>query len=225
MSTLTPARRRGTTAFAILLGVVLPVLAILPSGAALAADDPADPSFWYDTAPDGSPRIKVYFYWTTRCEHCRAARPFMEDLPNRLPHVELISRPTEGSATNSRMQYATASALGVDPVSVPAIFFCGEAQIGYDSASGVGAALIQRIEACRSRLVADPSLLTKPVAVVPKDQRKSSGSSGGSIAAIAIGVLFVGLIVAGVVLSRKSAAARDRAIAAKKGDRPKHRKR
>jgi hypothetical protein len=214
-------RRVGVQAFAALL---LAVLALMPVQIALAADDPADPAFWYSTAPDGSPRIKVYFYWTTRCEHCRAARPFMEELPNKLSFVDLVSRPTDGSATNARSQYATARALGADPVAVPAMFFCGEAQIGYDSSSGVGADLVRRLEACRSRLAADPALLTKPMAVVPEDQRGTSGG-GGSVAAIVIGALFVAMILAGIVLSRKSAAAKERAIAAKKGDKPKRRKR
>jgi hypothetical protein len=210
--------------FRALAALLLAVLAFVPVQGALAADDPADQAFWYSTGADGSPRIKVYFYWTTRCEHCRAARPFLEDLPNRLPFVDLVSRPTDGSATNARSQYATARALGADPVAVPAIFFCGEAQIGYDSASGVGADLVRRLEACRSRLAADPALLTKPVAVVPEDQRATSGS-GGSGAAIVIGALFVAMILAGIVLSRKSATAKERAIAAKKGDKPKRRKR
>jgi thiol-disulfide isomerase/thioredoxin len=198
--------------------------AFLSPGTAAAADDPADAAFWYSTAPDGSPRIKVYFYWTSRCEHCRAARPFMEELPQKQPFVDLISRPTEGSATNARLQYMTATALGADPVAVPAIFFCGEAQIGYDTAAGVGAALVQRLEACRSRLVADPSLLTRPLPVIPKERRAQSGSGGGSVAAIVIGALFVALVLAGIVLSRKTAAAKERAIAAKKGDKGKRRK-
>jgi hypothetical protein len=222
MTNYPSGRRVGPRAFAALL---LAVLAFIPVQRALAADDPADPAFWYSAAPDGSPRIKVYFYWTTRCEHCRAARPFMEDLPNRLPFIDLVSRPTDGSATNARSQYATARALGADPVAVPAILFCGEAQIGYDSASGVGADLVRRLEACRSRLAADPALLTKPVEVVPEDRRGTSGSGGGSVAAIVIGALFVAMILAGIVLSRKSAAAKERAIAAKKGDKPKRRKR
>lgn len=215
------ARRPG---FRIPAALLLAAFAFLPVQAALAAADPADPAFWYSTGADGSPRVKVYFYWTTRCEHCRAARPFMEDLPNRLPFVDLVSRPTDGSAANGRSQYATARALGADPVAVPAIFFCGEAQIGYDSASGVGADLVRRLEACRSRLAANPALLTTPVDVVPEDQRGTSGSGGGSVVAIVIGALFVAMILAGIVLSRKSAAAKERAIAAKRGDKGRRRK-
>lgn len=228
MTTPIHARRRLRVGFPLrgLLALALAILATaLPFEAAVAADDPADAAFWYSTAPDGSPRIKVYFYWTTRCEHCRAARPFMEELPAKLPFVDLVNRPTEGSATNARLQYMTATALGADPVAVPAIFFCGEAQIGYDSAAGVGADLVRRLEACRARLAADPSLLTKPLPVIPKERRAKSGESGGSIAAIVIGALFVAMILAGIVLSRKSAAAKERAIAAKKGEKPKRRKR
>ena len=69
MTNYAPDRLVGFRALAALL---LAVLAFVPVQGALAADDPADPAFWYSTGADGSPRIKVYFYWTTRCEHCRA---------------------------------------------------------------------------------------------------------------------------------------------------------
>jgi glutaredoxin len=186
--------------------------------------DPANPAFWYSTGADGAPRIKVHFFWTSRCEHCRAARPFMEDLPARLPYVDLVSRPTDGSASNARLQYSTALALAADPVSVPAIFFCGQAQIGYDSASSTGASIVQRLEECRARLAADPSLLTKPVSVVPAAQRESSADRTGTYVAAGVGIAFVGLIVAGVVLSRRAAAQRERARTAKQGERRRRRR-
>ncbi len=196
----------GLLAAALLLAFVAPARADV--------DDLASPSYWYGRAADGSPTVKVYFYWTQQCEHCRAARPFLEALPSKLPYVELVSRPTDGSASNARLQYATARALGADTVSVPAIFFCGEAQIGYDTPSGVGASLVRRIEACRSRLAADPTLLTKPVAVLAEDLRGDADGGGGVLAAVIVAA-FLGLIAVGVVLSRKAAAERARATAAK----------
>lgn len=187
--------------------------------------DAADPAFWYGRAADGSPTIKVHFFWTNRCANCRAAKPFMEALPERLPFVELVSRPTEGSPSNARLQYATATALGADPTSVPAIFFCGEAQIGYDDARGAGASLVRRLEACRARLAADPSLLTKPVPVIPKEQRASADGGAGTVVAIVIAAAFVGLVVLGVVLSRRAAAAKARQAAARHGERSRRKKR
>lgn len=179
--------------------------------------DAADPAFWYATAPDGSPRIRVHFFWTKTCPHCQAAKPFMEALPARLPYVELASHPTDGDAGNARLQYATASALGADPTSVPAIFFCGESQIGYDDATTTGALLVQRLEQCLARLAADPSLLTKPVAVLAPASRGSPGA--GSFVAIAIGAAFLGLVAAGVVLSKRAAAAKARSEAARREQR------
>lgn len=190
----------------------------LAAAPAQAASDPADPAFWYGRAADGSPRIKVYFFWTSRCPNCRAARPFLEDLPSRLPFVELVSRPTEGSAANARLQYSTAKALGADPTSVPAIFFCGEAQIGFDEATGVGASLVRRIEACRARLAADPGLLTAPVKVIPRDQRSDADNGGGIFAAVLLAA-FMAMIVVGVVLSRRAAAAKEHRSAGKHGER------
>lgn len=198
----------------LLLGAALP---------ASAAPEAADPAFWYATAPDGSARIKLHFFWTTRCPHCQTAKPFMDELPARLPYVDLVSHPTDGDASAARLQYATASALGADPTSVPAIFFCGESQIGYDSAATTGAALVQRLDACRARLAADPALLTKPIAVIAPELRGSSGSGSGI--ALAIGAAFVALIVVGIVLAKKSAAAKARADEARRAQRPDGRKR
>jgi hypothetical protein len=166
----------------------------------------------------------VHFFWTSRCEHCRAARPFMEDLPARLPFVDLVSRPTDGSASNARLQYSTAQALGADPVAVPAIFFCGQAQIGYDSAATTGASIVQRLEECRQRLAAEPALLTQPVPVVPPERRAAAVDRTGTYVALAIGAVFVGLIVAGVVLARRAAAQRERTRAAKQGERRRRRR-
>ncbi|MCZ8131036.1 MAG: hypothetical protein O9284_06995 [Steroidobacteraceae bacterium] len=213
-------------ALAALLCVAL--VAALPATAVAQATDPADPSFWYGRAADGSPTIKVYFFWTSRCQHCRAAKPFLEGLPEKFPYVELLSRPTEGSASNARLYASTARALGADPTSVPGILFCGEAQIGFDDAAGVGASIVQRLASCRARLQADPSLLTKPVKVLTVEQRASSGGGPGRTVAIVIGVLFVGLVVAGIVLSKRAAAAKaralERAAAARGGERRKKRR-
>lgn len=192
-------------------------LALAWSSPARAAPEAADPAFWYATAPDGTPRIKLHFFWTNRCPHCQAAKPFIEDLPTRLPYVDVVSHPTDGDASNARLQYATARALGADPTSVPAIFFCGESQIGYDTAATTGAALVQRLDACRARLAADPSLLTKPVAVI--EPAASAGAGPGTWVALAIGGVFLGLLALGVVLAKKSAAAKARADGARRAQR------
>lgn len=206
--------RSGVVAAALLAALALVACVAIP---AIARANAADPAFWYSTAPDGSPRIRLHFFWTKTCPHCQAAKPFMEALPSRLPYVELVSHPTDGDAGNARLQYATASALGADPVSVPAIFFCGESQIGYDDASTTGTALVQRLEQCRARLAADSALLTKPVPVLATSARANSGA--GSYVAIAIGVAFLALVAAGVVLSRRAAAAKARDEAARREQR------
>jgi glutaredoxin len=188
-------------AFALALASAPPVAA----AAQPEATSPADPLFWYSRAPDGTPRIRVHFFWTSRCPNCQAAKPFMEDLPRKLPYVELVSHPTDGSATNRRLQYVTAKSLGADPTSVPAIFFCGESQIGYDDAQGIGASLVRRIDACRTRLAQNPALLTTPVRTIPKEQWGES--SGGSTVAIVLGLAFLGTLALAWVMARKSAAA------------------
>lgn len=209
--------QRHTRPTVALLHLALLGLALALSSPARAAADAADPAFWYATAADGTPRIRLHFFWTNRCPHCQAAKPFIEELPTRLPYVDVVSHPTDGDASNARLQYATARALGADPTSVPAIFFCGEAQIGYDTAATTGAALVQRLDACRTRLAADPSLLTKPVAVIAPEP--GTGAGRGTWVALVIGGVFLGLVALGIVLANKSAGAKARADAARRAPR------
>lgn len=127
--------------------------------AAPTAAESAQPAFWYGTAADGTPSVKLYFFWTPTCPHCRAAQPFVADLRARLPWLEIVSLPVKDNPTNARLYYETAQRLGVEAMSVPGFLFCRKVEIGYDTAETTGAYLERELRQCRDRIVADPSAM------------------------------------------------------------------
>lgn len=142
------------------LAVTLPGFAAAPTVAPPTASDAAQPAFWYGTAPDGSPTVKLYFFWTPTCPHCRAAQPFVAGLRERLPWVEIVSRPVKDDPASARLYFLTARSLGVEATSVPGFLFCRSVEIGYDTAATTGEELVRKLRACRERILADPSAMT-----------------------------------------------------------------
>ena len=72
------------------------VLALGAAGAG-AAEGPRDDAFWYGTAADGSPTVRLHFFWSATCPHCQVAKPFVDSLPERYPWLELRSHEISGS--------------------------------------------------------------------------------------------------------------------------------
>jgi len=102
----------------------------------------------------GAAPVDLYFFWSARCPHCLEARPFLLALPERLPWVRLHDLELTGSRENIGRYVAMASALGERASAVPAFLFCGEMQVGWASAASTGAFLVERLEACRERVLA-----------------------------------------------------------------------
>ncbi len=136
---------------------VLLLLMVSFAGFAQAASPgPDDDAFWYGTAPDGTPSIKIYFFWTPTCPHCQASQPFIRALPDKYPWIELLSYPVKDNKANSQFYFDTAAALGKEALSVPGFLFCRQVEIGYDTEATTGAYLLEQLQACRERLLANP---------------------------------------------------------------------
>ncbi len=133
-------------AFARLLLVLLAVAA----GSAGAAEGPRDDGFWYGRAADGTPTVRLYFFWSASCPHCQVARPFIEALPERLPWLELRSQEISRSREAVNLYIETARAVGGDARSVPGFLFCRQIEVGYHNAETTGAELVRRLEACHA---------------------------------------------------------------------------
>lgn len=124
--------------FVFLLCLFLPAL--------VQAEEP-----WVTTGPDGQPEVNLYFFWALTCPHCIQAHPAIAAIPQARPWVKLHALELTRHPENARLYQAMAEKLGDGAASVPALLFCGEIQVGWDSDDTTGEMIRQGLDACRAR--------------------------------------------------------------------------
>ena len=133
------------------------IVLLAGTGVAGAAPDPKSDDFWFGTAADGTPVVRLYYFYSPSCPHCQAAAPFIDELAARWPWLEVQKYSVKDDRKNSRFYYETALSLGTKALSVPGFIFCRQVLIGYDTAETTGAEIAGALEACRERRLAQGS--------------------------------------------------------------------
>lgn len=123
-----PIRRRFRLAAS---GACLRLICVLvlatASSLLTAAASPSSPSSstasfpWIEANAAGERQVHLYFFWTSTCTHCQAARPFVEALPARHPWLVLHSRNLTTDPNAADAYVAMAESLGQEASSVPAL--------------------------------------------------------------------------------------------------------
>lgn len=113
------------------------------------ADEP-----WLKPGADGQPQVQLYFFWALTCPHCTEAHLHVEAIAKARPWVALHALELSRNAENVRFYETMAGQLGETAVSVPALLFCGEMHVGWESDATTGALLRQRLDDCRARALA-----------------------------------------------------------------------
>ena len=103
---------------------------------------------WTDNDAAGERRVHLYFFWTSTCPHCQAARPFVEALPTRHRWLLLHSRNLSTDSEAATDYVALAESLGEEASSVPAFLFCGRMEVGFDRPETSGRALEEALQSC-----------------------------------------------------------------------------
>ncbi len=148
--------------------LVIVMLLAMSLGATAGRAFEAGGGLWHSRDAEGGDRIKLYFFHSETCPHCARAEPFIRDLAERHPWVEVDSREVTGSAANLEFFGLLAARVGETIRGVPAFFVCGEMIVGFDSAAGIGRAIEDQLVDCHTRLVAGAS---RPSAEPPPDAR------------------------------------------------------
>ena len=130
-----------------LVALVAAVAALSLVVPAVAQEDP------WSHVEDGEVVVDFYFVWSETCPHCQEAKPFIEELPERYPWLELHSLSTSSEASIEQA-LGLADVVGEDITGVPAFFLCDQLYVGYDDAEGRGAFLESRLVSCHDQLVA-----------------------------------------------------------------------
>ncbi len=125
------------------LGLVLMALWLISLPLSTGAADVASTEHTESVVP-------LYFFWTASCPHCKQARPFVAQLAEEYPWLELRSYSLNADPEHVRRYQQMAAKLGQQARSVPAFFVCDQLIVGFDHAEGIGAQLRQALLDCRT---------------------------------------------------------------------------
>jgi thiol-disulfide isomerase/thioredoxin len=84
-------------------------------------------------------KINLYFFYGSTCLHCQKAEPFLEDLKNKYPNLEIISHEVFGNQENARLLQEFLARAGEETtVRVPAFFVGDRVIIGFRDEQSTG---------------------------------------------------------------------------------------
>jgi glutaredoxin len=118
------------------------------------------PDAWVTTDSEGQVRVQLWFFWSQQCPHCLDARRYLLDRAPDIHWLQFHDLELTGHPDNIRLYQEMAAGLGREAQSVPALFFCGEMEVGWHSAQTTGARLLEHLQACRQQAMADGKLST-----------------------------------------------------------------
>lgn len=88
--------------------------------------------FWAVHADTPDKKVPIYFFWGQGCGYCETAKPFLRDLSQRYPTVELKMYEVWNNAENRKLLKSMASVYGDDPKSVPVTFVGKQYFVGFN---------------------------------------------------------------------------------------------
>jgi len=156
------------------LGIVATLWLLLASLAGAGTPDTKSSEFWYGTAADGAPTVRLYYFFSPTCPHCQAAKPFLDEMATRKPWLEIKRYPVKDNRDNARFYFETAKSLGVEALSIPGFVFCRQVMIGFDTAATTGADLEKALDACHADRAANPGTDAAPTAT-PAGSKAAAG--------------------------------------------------
>jgi len=133
---------------------------LLGTNIAAADPDPKSDEFWYGATADGTPTVRLYYFFSPTCPHCQAAAPFIDELKARWPWLEVRKYAVKDNRANAKFYYETALSLGTQALSVPGFVFCRQVLIGYDTAETTGAEIAHALESCHEERLLHPTPTT-----------------------------------------------------------------
>ena len=156
-------------------GIVATLWLLLAPLAGADTPDTKSSEFWYGTAADGGPTVRLYYFFSPTCPHCQAAKPFLDEMAARKPWLEIKRYPVKDNRDNARFYFDTAKSLGVEALSIPGFVFCRQVMIGFDTAATTGADLERALDACHADRLANPGADQAPTAT----PAASAAAAGG----------------------------------------------
>ncbi len=128
---------------------------ILALGIAYLLQGPAwskDEIVWRHKDKAGHQRVDLYVFWSRDCSVCHKALPFLRTLEKKHPWIALHMKELErgGRKGPVHAEYIRmGKAVGEQPWSIPAFFFCNRLYMGWVDEESTGTWLINKLRQCR----------------------------------------------------------------------------
>lgn len=115
-------------------------------------------------------KVTVYFFWGEGCSHCAKAKPFLHELSQRYPQIEIKMFEVWHNPENLRLMKAMGNDYGFDPKAVPVTFIGKQYFEGFNDvfANKIETAIKEQLKNNDSNNVLD---------VVPKEKSQSLPAS------------------------------------------------
>jgi len=163
------------------------------SPSTLPSDSDAGEYRWVIEDGDGTPRVQLWFFWSSGCPHCREARPWVRELAAQTPWLVLHDLELSGYPAHAQQYVDMAAALGQEARYVPAFLFCGRMLVGWGDADSTGARLAQALAQCRESRAMDG-----PVSIDGNGGNRISLPLVGDVDGGALSLPVLTLVVAGL---------------------------
>lgn len=152
------------------------LMVALTPAIAHAGDD-----LWHHTE-DGETVIDLYFVYSSTCPHCRRAMPFVADLEDSRPWLDVWWIRADGTDPDGVEAALAASGEIGEPIQgVPTFMFCGSMTSGFDGPDGMGAQIAEGLDACHDRYTAAAAPTTTTVPALGVDVPGVGEVAAGSV--------------------------------------------
>ncbi len=136
--------------------VILLVFAVFVSGCVNATDENTSPKGNITKDLEDDPeKVTVYFFWGEGCPHCVEEKPFLEDLEQKYPDLEVKMFETWNNPDNAELFQEVAKAYGTNARGVPTTFIGEEYWVGYNDS--IGEEIEGKIKYCLENECINPS--------------------------------------------------------------------
>jgi cytochrome c biogenesis protein CcdA/glutaredoxin len=111
---------------------------------------------WNSGLVSAQDKIEVYFFWGQGCPHCAAEKPFLEELKQKYPQLEIKDFEIYYSRENQDLFQKMAKAYNTLPSGVPTTFIGREYIIGFGTKETTGREIENLIQKCLQNYCPSP---------------------------------------------------------------------
>jgi len=104
-----------------------------------------------------SEKVEIYFFWGQGCPHCAKEKPFLEELKQKYPQLEIKEFEVYYSEENQKLFQKVAQAYNTQPEGVPMTFIGKDFIVGFESEKTTGKEIENLIQKCLQTYCPSPT--------------------------------------------------------------------